>query len=180
MPGNPVRVAGFYLSIMEIEKLTKEQAQEEYNRRLRNHDFVTPEKLDGKTVYDVLQMPEYYTNVERIVNEQIETRTNALSTINEMRKKDKKIQARRHVIDRIFEMGLFHDIGEFIVDIAGVFSKQSSYLVEVRQYIYQLGKLAYDITTESFILEVNPEMKQLLDIATKEHEKPRNISIGKN
>lgn len=165
---------------MDIEKLTKEQAQEEYNRRLRNRNFVTPEKLDGKNVYDVLQMPEYYKNLERIVNEQVETRTNALSAINEMRKKGKKIQANRHVIDRIFEMGLFHDIGELIVDIAAVFNKQSSYPVEVRQYLYQLGKLAYDITTESFILEANPDMKQLLDLATKQDEKPRNIGIGKN
>ena len=151
------------------KELTKQQkALLEYNRRYECGDFVKPEILDGKSVFDVLVMPEFEIIMVDCIKEQTELRKGYLQAIEELKKKGKYVPpTNRPVIDRVQESGLLADAGTFIVEFANVLSKSSKQPKEIRDYVKQLGMRAYNMTVEKFICEADPKMAKLYKQATE-------------
>lgn len=148
------------------ELTPQEKATIEYNRRIGANEFTYPEALRDKSVYDVLIMPEFLTNLTAYVNEQVETRTKVLETIAELKKQNKRVAENRPTIDRVMDLGLMNDPGDFAVEFAKVLNHQSEHPAGIRLYIGQLGMKAYNATIEKFICDANPDMAELLKQAT--------------
>lgn len=157
---------------MEKKKTTKprlnaqEKAAIEYNRKLKENDYVAPEKLQGKSVFDVLTMDEFFNTMKTCIGEQLQLRQAFLDACEKMKKEGKRVPVSREPIDRVRECGLM-DVGEFILEYAKVLNKQSKQPREIRDYVSQLGRKAYVMTVEKMIQESDPEMKKLFDKATK-------------
>lgn len=149
---------------MEKQELTPQQkASIEYNRRLRNGEYVKPEKLNGKTVFDVLDMPEYTTNLAAYMNEQKMTRDAVLQQRKKIIEAGKfPAPEKRPCIDRVIEMGLMENAEDFTLEYAKVLNGVSEHPQEIREYIRQLGLRAYQLTIEQIICEVNPDMAELV------------------
>lgn len=151
---------------MKQELTPQQKAAIEYNRRLVNREFKEPEALCGKSRYDLMITPEFETILTAYINEQVETRTKVLETIAELKKQNKRVAENRPTIDRVMELGIMNDPGEFAVAFVDVEDNQSKYPAEIRLYIHQLGMKAYNATIEKFICDANPDMAELLKQAT--------------
>lgn len=131
---------------MTQELTPQQKAAIEYNRRINANEFTYPEALRDKSVYDVLIMPEFAAILMAYINEQVETRTNVLETIAELKKQNKRVAENRPTIDRVMGLGLMNDPGDFAVEFAKVLNHQSKHPAEIRLYIHQLGMKAYNAT----------------------------------
>lgn len=140
---------------MKQELTPQQKAAIEYNRRIGANEFTSPEALRDKSVYDVLIMPEFAAILTAYINEQVETRT-----------KNKRVAENRPTIDRVMDLGLMNDPGDFAVEFAKVLNHQSKHPAKIRLYIHQLGMKAYNATIEKFICDANPDMAELLKQAT--------------
>lgn len=147
------------------DQLTPQQkATIEYNRRLNKGEYVKPERLDGKTVFDVLDMPEYITNLAAYMNEQKMTRDAVLQQRQKIVESGKyPAPEKRPCIDRVIELGLLKNADDFTLEFAKVLTHQSEHPAEIRMYIQQLGMRAYQLTIEQFICKENPDMAALVE-----------------
>ena len=151
---------------MKQELTPQQKAAIEYNRRIGANEFTYPEALRDKSVYDVLIMPEFSAILTTYINEQAETRTKVLDTIAKLKEQGKRVAKNRPTIDRVIDLGLMNDPGDFAVEFARVLNHQSKHPAVIRLYIKQLGMKAYNATIEKFICDVNPDMAELLKQAT--------------
>lgn len=151
---------------MEQDKDKVIKAALEYNRRIRERAFTMPESLKDKTIMDVLISPEFETHLTALINEQVETRQQVLRTIAELKKKGKVVAENRPTIDRVIDTGLMDNAGDFAVEFARVLNKVSEYPRDIRDYIEQLGKKAYEKTICQLINDANPDMAELYKTAT--------------
>lgn len=151
---------------MKQELTPQQKAAIEYNRRINANEFTYPEALRDKSVYDVLIMPEFSAILKAYINEQVDTRIKVLETIAKLKEQGKRVAENRPTIDRVIELGLMDDHGNFAVEFAKVLNHQSKYPAEIRLYIKQLGMKAYNATIEKFICDANPDMDELLKQAT--------------
>ena len=154
---------------MKRKKTTKENAAQEYARRLRSHDFRYPEILVNKTVADVLMMSDFVEIMTDCINEQKEARMTVLSLVEKAKEQGKKVAENRPTIDRVLELGLLDDTGKFVVEFAKVLNKQSEHKAAIREYIRQLGMLAYGRTIEKIICDANPDLRKLKELAATEN-----------
>lgn len=143
-----------------------QQAYAEYKRRIAAHDFKDPKKLIGKTFFAVLLMPEFATNLTACIDEQVKTREQVKKAIAEIRKKGKRVADTRTDLDRLIEMGLMVDAGDFAVEFANVIAKESKLPNSLREYVRELGMRAYNMTIHQFIREANPDLDDLYKKAT--------------
>lgn len=138
----------------------------EYNRRLNTGEYVIPQKLDGKTVFDILEMPEFKTNLGAFINEQLMTRNAVLQQRKKIIESGKHpAPEKRPCVDRIIELGLMHDTDSFAEEFLKVINRSSKYPAAIREYVRQLGMRAYRLTVEQFICEENPDMAELVKTA---------------
>lgn len=146
------------------DQLTPQQkATIEYSRRLYKGEYVGPERLDGKTVFDVLDMPEYITNLAAYMNEQKMTRDAVLQQRKKIIEAGKfPAPENRPCIDRVIELGLMESANDFAFEFAKVLNRTSEHPQEIREYIRQLGMRAYQLTIEQFICDANPDMAELV------------------
>lgn len=151
---------------MKQELTPQQKAAIEYNRRINANEFTYPEALRDKSVYDVLIMPEFSAILTAYINEQVETRTKVLETIAKLKEQGKRVAENRPTIDRVMDLGLMKDPGDFAVEFARVLNHQSKHQAAIRLYIHQLGMKAYNATIEKFICDANPDMAELLKQAT--------------
>lgn len=151
---------------MEQDKDKIIKAALEYNRRIRERAFTTPKSLKDKTIMDVLISPEFEMHLAALINEQMETRKQVLKTIDALKEKGKVVAENRPTIDRVIETGLMYNVGDFAVEFVRVLNKVSEYPRDIRDYIEQLGKRAYEKTTCQFINDANPDMAELYKTAT--------------
>lgn len=147
-----------------LEKM-KQDAINEFNRRILARDFVEPEKLKGKSNVDMLLLPEFTDNLKAAINEQLQLRKAVKEQVDNMRLQGKRVQEKRHVLDRVIEMGLMEP-GLFAVEFAAVLYKRSELPAAVREYVKELGMKAYNKTTLQLICEANPDMAELRKKAT--------------
>lgn len=158
---------------MAKQELTPQQkASIEYNRRLNKGEYVKPEKLDGKSVSDVLKMQEFITNLAAFINEQKMTREAVLQQRKKIIEAGKyPAPEKRPCIDRVIESGLMKSATDFGVEFEKVLNRTSEHPQAIREYIRQLGMRAYQLTIEQFICEANPDMDELVK---KSHETTKN------
>lgn len=151
---------------MEQDKEKVFKAWQEYNRRIREKAFKMPTSLKGASVMGVLMLPEFETHLTALINEQVMTRQQVLKTIAELKKKGKVVAENRPTIDRVIETGLMANAGDFAVEFAHVLDKVSKQPRDIRDYIEQLGKKAYEKTIHQLINDANPDMAELYKTAT--------------
>lgn len=146
-----------------MTELTEQQkAQMEYTRRFANKEYKMPEALKDASCFDVLMMPEYVQNIERLIAEQSSSRDAYLEAVKDLEKKGKFVpRENRPVIDRVRELGLLDNTGDFVVEYANVIARKSNFPREVREYIQQLGALAAKLTIHQLVREADPEMSEL-------------------
>lgn len=142
------------------------KAYAEYKRRIAAHDFKDPEELKDKTLFAVLLMPEFETNMTACIDEQVKTREQAKKTIAEIRKQGKRVADNRNDLDRLIEMGLMANVGDFSVEFAKVIAKESQLTNTLREYVHELGMRAYNMTIHQFIRKANPDLDDLYKTAT--------------
>lgn len=106
--------------------------------------------LQGKTVEDVCQMPEFIGNLEGYFNAQKEDR----KTVREMAKEmDQRPFA--HVVDRFILWKAEAMRDEFLLILSG----RSRMTVRERLYVRQLCQQAYNLTVAQMIVAEFPELK---------------------
>lgn len=150
----------------QLNSTPGQQAYAEYKRRIAAHDFKDPEELNGKTQFDLLLMPEFATNLNACIDEQVAARTQAKKAVAELRKQGKRVADTRTDIDRVMEMGLMDDAGNFAVEFANVLAKKSKLPNTLREYVNELGMRAYNMTIHQFIRNANPDLADLYKKAT--------------
>lgn len=143
-----------------------QQAYAEYKRRIAAHDFKDPEELKGKTLFAVLLMSEFETNMTACIDEQVKAREQVKKAIAEIRKQGKRVADSRTNLDRLIEMGLMADAGDFAVEFAKVIAKESKLPNKLREYVRELGMRAYNMTIHQFIRKANPDLDDLYKTAT--------------
>lgn len=154
------------MNLKKQYEMTQTEAKIEFYKRIREGKFNVPDSLKDKTTMDVIQMDEFYDNMKLFISEQLETRKAVKAANESLMKQGKKIADRNaSIIDRVIRDGLLSDTGEFIVEFAKVMLKESEQPRTVREYISQLGNLAYRFTVEKFICDANPDMAELNKIA---------------
>lgn len=151
---------------MEQELTEQKKALLEYRRRIRTGEFVEPEKLKGKRVEDVLKMPEFINVLTSFIDEQMEMRKQVLRTIEELKNEGKRVAEKRPTIDRVIELGLMENPGDFAVEFARVMDKESKHPRDIRDYIRQLGMKAYITTIDQLIVAANVDLAELKKQAT--------------
>lgn len=121
--------------------------------------------LQGKTVEELIATDRFRDNLAAYMTAQREDRKAIRASYDAMRKmggaKGYKLPA--HPIDRT--MGL--SVDEFAAEFAAVLAHKSKHPAAVREYIYQLGKQAYNLTVAQYVVEEFPELESVLIPKTK-------------
>ena len=108
--------------------------------------------LQGKSVEDVLRMPEFAVNVGAYLREQRALRQAVKDAI---RKKNPTARVPAHTIDRVGYLNE-HNFAEIWIKISQRIIKKPK---AEREYIDQLGMLAYKKTIADFVIAEHPELK---------------------
>lgn len=116
------------------------------------------DKLQGKTIYDVIQTEEFISNLTAYLNAQREDRDAIKKSFATAKAlggaKGMKLPA--HTIDRLDGITPIKFAEEFSFVLSGI-SKRSA---AEREYITQLGMQAYNLTIANFIIEQFPELRE--------------------
>lgn len=116
--------------------------------------------LQGKSVRDVCEMPEFRSNLEAYMKVQREDRAAIRASYDAMKKlggaKGYKIPA--HVIDDVIDM----TTEQFSTEFLAVINWTSKRPKAERDYIKQLGMQAYNLTVAQIVTEELPELKPVL------------------
>lgn len=116
--------------------------------------------LQGKTVQDITEMPEFRENLAAYWKAQKDDRNAIKSSYQAMRKlggaKGYKLPA--HTVDHVADM----TIDEFIDEFRKVLSRRSKCSAAEREYIMQLCMQAYNLTIAQIAVAEFPELKDEL------------------
>lgn len=112
--------------------------------------------LQGKTIEDVCEMPEFLSNLEKYMQAQREDRKAIQSSYEAMRKLGgaKGYKLPSHPIDRVIDMSVEQFAGAYV----DVIMKTSPRPAAERKYIEQLGQQAYNLTVAQIVCEEFPEL----------------------
>lgn len=108
--------------------------------------------LQGKSVEDVLRMPEFAANVGAYLREQRALRQAVKDTIH---KKNPRARVPAHTIDRVGYLNQYNFAEIWIKISQRVIKKPKA----EREYIDQLGMLAYKKTVADFVIAEFPELR---------------------
>lgn len=116
--------------------------------------------LQGVAVSDFLSSERFLENLAAYVTAQREDRKAIKSSYEAMRKvggaKGYKLPA--HTIDRLMNLS----VSEFSEEVGKVFDRTSQRPFAEREYLYQLGRQAYNLTVAQIVCEEFPELKDEL------------------
>lgn len=116
--------------------------------------------LQGKTVEDLIACDKFHDNVAAYLTAQREDRKQIRASYAAMKKvggaKGYKLPA--HPIDRLADLS----VDEFIKEYRHVIGKVSARPFAERQYIFQLGQQAYNLTVAQIVCEEYPELESVL------------------
>lgn len=116
--------------------------------------------LQGKTVQDITEMPEFRTNLAAYWKAQKDDRDAIKASYQAMRKlggtKGYKLPA--HTIDHVADM----TVDEFIDEFRKILSRRSKCSAAEREYIMQLCMQAYNLTVANLAVAEFPELKKEL------------------
>lgn len=112
--------------------------------------------LQGKTVADICQTDAFLKNLKKYIKAQKEEREMAKNTIA------KGFRLPAHVIDRIQVIGLMDSPTLFAKEYCKILNKESELASIEREYIWQLGQQAYNLTIVNAVVKEYPELKKEL------------------
>lgn len=116
--------------------------------------------LQGKTVQDITEMPEFRANLEAYWKAQKDDRDAIKASYKAMRKlggaKGYKLPA--HTIDHLAGF----TVDDIIKEFRNIFSRRSKCSAAEREYIEQLGMQAYNLTIAQIAVAEFPELKDEL------------------
>lgn len=112
--------------------------------------------LQGKSIADVCEMPEFLDNLGKYMEAQKEDREAARQAISA----GMRLQA--HVIDHLIDYGIFDNPGVFAYAYIQCINGTSEFTSAEREYILQLGQQAYNLTIANFAVAEFPELKDEL------------------
>lgn len=116
--------------------------------------------LQGKTVFDIIQMPEFRNNLAAYWQAQKQDRAEIRKSYDAMRKlggaKGYKLPA--HPIDDLAQLSA----DEMVVEYARVVGRVCQRPAAERRYIEQLGQQAYALTTAQVVIAEFPELENVL------------------
>ena len=116
--------------------------------------------LQGKTIFDVVELPRFVENLAAYWTEQKETRKTAIASYQAMHKlggpKGYKLPA--HVIDKLVDLSVEDLAVEYAKVVAGGSTRNNA----ERLYIRQIGQQAYNLTVAQYVVEEYPELESEL------------------
>ena len=114
--------------------------------------------LQGKTIADIIKLPEFVDNLAAYLRAQREDREAVRRSYLAMRKaggaRGMKLPA--HAIDRVADLGAQEFAGEYLA----VLQKTCKRSAAEREYIAQLGTQAYNVTIANFVVAEFPELRE--------------------
>lgn len=112
--------------------------------------------LQGKTVADICQTDDFLRNLAKYLNAQKEERDAAKKSI------PSGCRLAAHVIDRIQAAGLMDSETLFAKEYCKILNKESALKSAEREFVFQLGQQAYNLTIVNFVVKEHPELKDEL------------------
>lgn len=113
--------------------------------------------LQGKTIFDVVKMDEFATNLEAYIKCQREDREQTRASFKAMKQLNPKAKLPAHVIDH-FEKW---ETKDFIYEYMRILQAKSGCGKNERIYILQLCQQAYNKTVADFVVAEFPELREL-------------------
>ena len=113
--------------------------------------------LQGKTLQDVCEMPMFRDNLAAYLTAQREDRKAVRASYDAMRKMGgaKGYKLPSHPIDRVIGMS----VEAFAAEFVAIVYRQSRLSAAERQYVFQLGRQAYNLTIIQIVAEEFPEVE---------------------
>lgn len=113
-------------------------------------------RLKGTTIAQVVMMDDYLRNLSVYIKQQREEREQARRSI------PKGTRLPAHVIDKIEALGLLDSATSFATEYCNVLNKLSKLNSAEREYVFQLGQQAYNVTIVDILCKEFPELKKEL------------------
>lgn len=118
--------------------------------------------LQGKTVADICQTDAFLRNLSKYIQAQKDERDAAKKSI------PSGCRLPAHVIDRIQAAGLLDSTTLFAKEYCKILNKESELKSAEREFIWQLGQQAYNLTIVNAVVKEHPELKdELLNTKSK-------------
>lgn len=111
--------------------------------------------LQGKSVSDILETEEFAEALKGYAQQQKQLRLTAMRSVGTGRLK-------AHVIDTFINSGLLDNVKMLTMEIEDVFNKVNYRPSREREYLYQLGMLAYKLAIKKIAVKEFPELKEAL------------------
>ena len=111
--------------------------------------------LQGKSIADVVRMPEFLQNLGAYMRAQFEERKAARASYEKIKPFAKGFKLPAHAIDKVMDLTPEQFADEYLAVINGDCQRPAA----VREYIAQLGQQAYNMTIASIVVAEFPELK---------------------
>lgn len=116
----------------------------------------TCKALQGKTIFDILKMDEYRSNLEAYIRCQREDREKTIASYKAMKQLNENAKLPAHVIDH-FEKWQTDD---YIYEYMRILQSKSGCSHEERRYLLQICQQAYNKTVADFVVAEFPQFKK--------------------
>lgn len=112
--------------------------------------------LQGKTIFDVIKMDVYSTNLEAYIRCQREDREKAIASFKAIKKFNSTAKMPTHVIDHFKEW----QTKDFVYEYMRILTQKSGCTSNERRYILQICQQAYNKTVADIVIAEFPDMKK--------------------
>lgn len=112
--------------------------------------------LQGKAVADICQTDDFLRNLQKYIQAQKDEREAAKNAI------PKGCRLPAHVIDRIQAAGLLDSPTLFAKEYCKILNRESELKSAEREYVWQVGQQAYNLTIVNAVIKEYPELKDVL------------------
>lgn len=116
----------------------------------------TCKALQGKTIFEILKMDEYRSNLEAYIRCQREDREKTIASYEAMKQLNKNAKLPAHVIDH-FEKWQTDD---YIYEYMRILTQKSGCSHEERRFLLQICQQAYNKTVADFVVAEFPQFKK--------------------
>lgn len=110
--------------------------------------------LQGKSIGDVVRMPEFLENLGAYMRAQFTERKAARESYEKIKVFARGFKLPAHAIDKVIDLSPEQFAEEYLAVINGDNQRPAA----VREYIAQLGQQAYNLTIAQFVVKEFPEL----------------------
>ena len=127
---------------------------EQFSKELKKK-IISCKALQGKTVHEICEMPKFRDNLAAYLTAQREDRKAVRASYDAMRKMGgaKGYKLPSHPIDRVMGMS----VEAFAAEFVAIVYRLSRLSAAERQYVFQLGRQAYNLTIMQIVADEFPE-----------------------